>query len=121
MINRYKMKPGWDFEKIKSFVSDKLKQTVINGGKWISEDSCHFFSHWLVGEIELYVGLPEDLSTWDDYKHILVLDEDFGQPYTPFYGLLENPKEKSFKFLRQVVSKYNKFMDSLEFLEEHDG
>lgn len=121
MINRYKMKPGWDYKMIEDFIQKKMKRTIIHGGKWISEDASHFFSCWLAGEIELYVSLPENLSEWDDFKNVLLLDEDFGQPYTPFYGLLNRPKQKPFKFLSTVVDKYNEFMDSLEFLEKQDG
>ena len=59
-----------------------------------------------------------DLDVWDDFNNILVLDEEFGQPYTPFYS--ENYKKdiKYFPVLESCIRQYNDFLDSFDFLEE---
>lgn len=58
------------------------------------------------------------LLNHDDFNNILVLDEEFGQPYTPFYS--ENYKKdiKYFPVLESCIRQYNDFLDSFDFLEE---
>ena len=64
------------------------------------------------------IAFPEDISKWNDFDYVLVLDEDFGQPYTPFYNHYEDEDDSNyFEFLRNVVEAYNAKMDSLSFLE----
>ena len=73
------------------------------------------------GDFSIYIGFPDfekGLAEWDDFNYVLVLDDDFGQPYTPFYG--ENYKKdiQDFPCLEFVIEKYNEFMDSFDFLCE---
>ena len=73
------------------------------------------------GDFSIYIGFPDfekGLVEWDDFSFVLVLDDDFGQPYTPFYG--ENYKKdiQDFPCLELVIEKYNEFMDSFDFLCE---
>lgn len=72
---------------------------------------------YLVGEIAVTVTFPADLYDWNDFDFVIVLDEDFGQPYTPFYHYM-NGEINLFPFLEKVIRKYNEFMSSLPFLEE---
>lgn len=110
IINRYKLKDGIMLEEIlKELEERNIPHT--EGGGYIHKDS--YWSFWknLVGDIEVCVALPKDLSEWNDEDYVLVLDDAFGQPYTPFYS------EHRFPFMLNVIGHYNKFMDSLDFLE----
>ena len=59
------------------------------------------------------IAFPDDLSEWNDFDFVLVLDEEFGQPYTPFYGA-----KKHFEFLDRVIKRYNAIMTSMTLFEE---
>ena len=48
------------------------------------------------------------------------MDEDFGQPYTPFYGDNYGKDIDNFPVLEMVIAKYNRFMSSLGIFEEID-
>lgn len=84
---------------------------------YVHKDAVRGFHRMLKGGIELNVAFPQDLSEWNDFDFVLVLDDDFGQPYTPFYGFL-NGDTKPFPFLAEVVKEYNKVMGCLPYLEE---
>ena len=65
----------------------------------------------LHNEIELFVcfNINQDGSlVFDDTTTVQVLDDNFGQWYTPFYT-----SNKPFPFLNIVIFKYNTVMDSL--------
>ena len=111
-IKEYRIKSGVTMEEIK----DELRSKYLpwNGqASYIHPDSVHSTFKRLVSTISVNIGFPEDLSTWDSYDHVLVLDEDFVQPYHPFYT-----STMPSKFLERVITAYNEFMDSLSFLEE---
>lgn len=103
-----------------------IKLGARSGGIWINR-----YSEWYIsftgefpdscGDFIIYIGFPDfekGLSEWDDFNFVLVLDDEFGQPYTPFYG--ENYKKdiQDFPCLEFVIEKYNEFMDSFDFLCE---
>lgn len=92
------------------------------GGSWIREDVKWFISFPLNGSIELDVGLPDDISKWNDLNYVLVLDDDFGQPYVPyvpFYVYMGNPEpSKETEFLKTIIVAYNEKMSQLLYLEE---
>lgn len=113
MIKRYKLKDGVTHEFL-------LANGCKEGGVWIDESAVFYISKPLVDEVSLNIGFPDDLSKWNDVYYILVLDEDFGQPYTPFYHYAQTRIRggKPFKFLSRVIAAYNKTMDSLPFFEE---
>ena len=70
-------------------------------------------------EVSIDIGFPEDLSKWNDCDYVLVIDEDYLQPYVPFYRALNGKLEGDApKLLNTVIEKYNKSMSELEFLEE---
>ena len=93
------------------------------GGTWFNQDSDLYISITRefpnsCGDFSIYIGFPdfeESLAEWDDFNYVLVLDDDFGQP---FYG--ENYKKdiQDFPCLEFVIEKYNEFMDSFDFLCE---
>ena len=116
-INRYKIKNGYTIDDVLKEL--KKRKIYVNEGNasYINENARYSFSKPLDDDdlIGVCVGFPEDISTWDDIGYVLVLDEDFGQPYMPFY----NGKEM-FSFLKETIDSYNKFMDSLVFLERKD-
>ena len=73
------------------------------------------------GDFTIYIGFPdfeEGLAEWDDFSFVLVLDDDFGRPYTPFYGKNYKKDIQDFPCLEFVIEKYNEFMDSFDFLCE---
>ena len=113
MIKHYKLKDGVTHEFL-------LVNGCKEGGVWIDESAVFYISKPLVDEISLNIAFPKELNKWNDFDYILVLDEDFGQPYTPFYRYAQTRIRggKPFKFLQMVINKYNKVMDSLPFFEE---
>lgn len=106
-IKRFRLKPDAD-------VSSVPESPHLS---YIHKDCTRGFFKSLGHEITLNIGFPEDLSKWNDLDYILVLDEDFGQPYGPFYHYMYN-QIKSFVSLLNVVHAYNEEMSKLEYLEE---
>lgn len=110
----------------KNVTMDDIRKSVKiqDGGSWIHKESAYFFRETLEDSIELNIAFPEDLSKWNDYDYILILDDDFCHPYTPFYSYLdtnmdgiEDDNHKFSEFFLRVVEKYNEVMGSLDFLE----
>ena len=103
-----------------------IKLGARHGGSWISKDSELYFStlHKFpksCGEFTINIGFPDfekGLSEWDDFNYVLVLDDDFGQPYTPFYGKNYKKDIQNSQCLEYVIEAYNNFMDSFDFLCE---
>lgn len=62
--------------------------------------------------------VASDVQSWSDYHNVIVLDENFCQPYTPFYGWLEKPNHNYSAVAGEVISLYNNYLRSLSFLEE---
>ena len=114
-IKRFKLKDGITINDIRQEC-----RIFREGGSWINHDSAYFISCDVTpqnsrgSEISLEIGFPKDLSKWDDFDFVLVLDEEFGQPYTPFYGDYNQP----FPFLAGVIHMYNEVMERFPFLEE---
>ena len=90
------------------------------GGTWIQPDCTCFIERIYCtkdAEIGIYIGFPDDMTKWNDYDYVCVLDEDFCQPYTPFYDLLDG-KPIDFPFLSRIVDEYNNFMNCQPFLQK---
>ena len=118
MVKRYKMKPNITLEDIQAFAKEHAKKFGFGGAAiWISEDSEHFLSTYINDDILLSIGFPKDLQKWDDFDHVMVMDEDFGQPFTPFYKYIDGEIQEPEDFVMHTVDKYNAVMDSLTFLE----
>lgn len=114
-IKRFKMKPAAD---ISVFPWGRI-QKIINGPiNYVNKNS--FFGIWedLCHEISVTIAFPEDLSEWNDIDYILVLDEQFGQPYIPFYYFMTGKIEEPWDKLKEIIEAYNEFMSSLTCLEE---
>lgn len=114
-IKRFKLKDGITIEDIRESYPH-----LNDGGSWIHDDSkTMIFKPSLADadDISVNIGFPEDFSQWNDFDYVLVLDEAFCQPYTPFYDFMDG-RIKTFPFLYNVVKSYNEFMSSLNFLEE---
>ncbi len=109
-INRYKLR--YDVTE-----DDLMKYHLQTGGGFISADTSVFIWKSIGKDISLNIGFPKDLSRWNDFDYVTVLDEDFGQPYVPFYKYLDGTDAKNVSpFLRRVIANYNKTMDSFDFL-----
>ncbi len=106
-IKRFRLKPDADVSSVPEKVLTYVHKDAIRG-----------FWHTLKDEITVNIVFPENLAEWNDFDYILVLDEDFGQPYTPFYNFLNWPEKGSFPYLGNIVKAYNEFMSSLPYLEE---
>ena len=104
-----------------------IKLGARPGVTWINQ-----YSEWYIsfrgafpdssGDFSICIGFPnfeESLVEWDDFNYVLVLDDDFGQPYTPFYGKNYKKDVQDFPYLEFVIEKYNEFMDGFEFLCEN--
>lgn len=119
-IKRFKLKEGRPTQE------DFERYRFREGGTWIIKDAkwfCDKFirkeskDYYQDSEISFNMAFQEDLSEFNDFDNVLVLDEWFGQPYTPFYGYL-NGETELFPFLAWVISEYNEWMSSFDFLEE---
>ena len=114
IVNKYRIKSGATHSDIKNALN--LHHFPISTHvSYISKDAIYGTHKTIASRISVNVGFPEDLSKWDSFDHVLVLDEDFGQPYTPFYS-----GKYTSAFLERVITNYNAFMDSLSFLERVD-
>lgn len=116
--------------KIKRF---KLKDNVTRddlfslgfapGGSWIKKDAEMFLSKYFYYqdtdfEYSICIAFGPNINDWNDFDNVLVLDEDFCQPYTPFYGDNYGKDIADFPVLEDVISKYNIFMSGLGIFEE---
>lgn len=121
VINSYRIKDGVTAAEIKAELKAKRLPISVGHCSYIHKDGLFSTHKMLDGEISVNICWPANLKTWNSFDHVLVLDEDFGQPYVPFYGLDEElrcrPDKPVNKFALNIAGQYNKFMDSLGFLE----
>lgn len=117
-IKRFKMKPDAD---ISVFPWGRISRIIHGKVSYVNENSVCGFWEPLCHEISVNIVFPEDLSEWNDFDYILVLDEDFCQPYGPFYHYMNGEIKEPWDGLKEVIEAYNEFMSSLTFLEEIDG
>jgi len=109
-MNRYKIKS-------KTTIGDVVRENFREGGSWINKDCKLFKTICLLDSIELNIGF-NTVEDWDDFEYVEVLDDDFCQPYTPFYGDNYGKEICNFKFLQKVVKRYNEEMDKIKFIEK---
>ena len=114
----YKMKPGTTISDIEEYAK-KEKLVFNNGGKWISKDAEYCLFIVLNNRIDVDIAFPKDLEKWDDYEHVLVMNDDIGQPYGPFYDYLKKTAEEPDPYLQMIIAKYNEIMDGLPFIEKN--
>lgn len=120
-IKRYRLVDGFTVDAFHD------QYGIRKGGSWACEGarSCIFKSIFFRNdekhefEFSIYLCFPEQekMSEWNDFDYILVLDEDFLQPYTPFYNHF-GEEVKDYWCLETFIEKYNEWMDTLTFLRE---
>lgn len=70
-------------------------------------------------EISIIIAFDSsDLESWNDFDNVLVLDEDFCQSYTPFYGDNYKKDVSGFPFLEWVIGEYNALFDALPVFDK---
>jgi len=117
-IKRFKLKPGLEKWWLKNI-------PLLGDATWIHPKATRFLSYTLrinCSDIDVDIGFPENLQEWNDFDFVVVIDEEFEQPYGPFYSKLDNPNWEGNDFLNELVAEYNNLLSSLPFLEEikHD-
>ena len=93
------------------------------GGIWIDEESVFYITKCFElpkydFEFSISIYFKDDIGDWNDFDNVLVLDEDFLQPYTPFYGDNYKKEVSNFPCIEYCIEKYNEFMDGFDFLCE---
>ena len=116
IVNKYRIKDGITIEDILKEIKEK-NLPLTEGGSWVHEDAKWLTWFGLDKEITANIVFPEDLSVWDSYDHITVMDEAFGQPYYPFYYADED-ETKRFPTALSCIGMYNKRMNEFNFLEK---
>lgn len=123
-IKRFKLKEGRPTQE------DLEKYGFREGGSWLIKDAKTYtsankivrkedFQRYRDYEISFNLAFNDDPTDFNDFDNVLILDEEFCQPYTPFYGYMGNNDEKEpFPFLAWVISEYNEWMSGFDFLEE---
>ena len=117
-MKRYALKPGTTIASILDYVKAQGKYHIYPGGSWVKKDAEYIITIYLYDDISLNLTFPLDLTKWDDFDYIEVLDEECVQPYTPFYKAMDGTLTEPFEFLDHVIEEYDKTMDSFPFLEE---
>ena len=96
--------------------SNVTTEDLLKNGFKYSEKGCikdittprYHFIKYLTKDFELLIeiGINEDGTLlFDDEKHVLLLDDDFCQPYGPFYDEVNSP------IVNDLINKYNEVMD----------
>ena len=133
-IKRYKVKDSITKEYL-------LKKGFSNdGGTWIHKENKLYKTKYIritnkveyktkdgktetrkyMSEFDIEIVFDHDINIWDDSNNVLVINDSCGQPYYPFYDYLDGKMKHNEipEILALFVTEYNKYMDSLEFLEE---
>lgn len=120
-IKRFKLRDGVTRDEL-------LSLGFRSGGSWIvdkNKENVDIFNCWcfdyrpLDFEFSISIAFRKNLEDWNDFDNILVMDEAFLQPYTPFYGdYYGKDIPKNFKALYKAVEEYNVLLSGLPFLVE---
>ena len=115
-IKRFKLREG--------VTKDELMALGFKpGGSWIKKDAelflgkCFYYKPTNF-EYSIDIAFGSNIQDWDDFNNVLVLDDDFGQPYTSFYGKNYGKNVVGFPTLENVIENYNKFLGGLDIFEE---
>lgn len=113
-IKRFKLKDGVTRD-------DLIALHFRNGGTWIKDNCDLFLSKYFYHkktrfEYSIGIAFSPDIYDWNDFDNVLVLDEDFGQPYTPFYNRY-GEEVTGFPVLETVINNYNAFISGLGIFE----
>lgn len=112
-IKRYKLQ--------NNITKEDLLSYGFKPGSWIKKNADIFISKSFYYkktdfEFSINIALNSNTLNFDDYDNVLILDEDFGQPYTPFYVYFDK-NVNDFEVLEYVINCYNLLMDSYKFLD----
>ena len=131
-IKRYKLKPNTTKDQL-------ISLGFHEGGTWVHKNAelvlCRYIPIKLeveyikkinikkreyIYEFCVDITFGNNINDWNDLDNVVVFDESWCQPYYPFHRLQSEKMkyDEIPKVLPLLVSEYNKYMDSLEFLEE---
>lgn len=103
-INRYKLKTG---------CTPPLDDKILGQRAIMLSDK-----YEISLMIEFESRKPKDITENFDLEYFLVLDEEFCQPYMPFYiAAMESENNSDNPCLQEVILKYNEVMDKIDWLE----
>ena len=111
-IARYKLKPEVTLDRI---TIDPFRM----GGGCLHNNAVLSLCRSLTENVSVHIDFPPDLRDWNDFDYVLVQDEVWGQPYSPFYG--ENFGKDipgDCRPLYPILQRYNQIMGSFDFFEE---
>lgn len=94
---------------------------VRKGGVFVNSSAEWVYFMHLSDDVTLNIAFPKDLASWNDFDFVLLLDEDFGQPFTPFYRYLNEGKKHTSgpnEYLKNIIQQYNAAMEAIPFFEE---
>lgn len=101
-----------------------LKENNFKEGFWREDKKSNH--HWMTYHFTFFNSKKErpeyefsfdvaidldNLPSWNDYDNLEVIDDDFCQPYTPFFKAQEDGT--SFGFLNTIIEKYESRMSQL--------
>lgn len=105
-INKYKLK-----EKV------AINDILDNGFEYSLDKKYLTKFKSLHDSITLTIKMPlVDIYSFDFYNDVDILDEDFLQPYMPFYDNY-NKDVIDRKFLKSLIKRYNEEMDEITIFE----
>ncbi len=93
---------------------DKLLECGFKEGGFLTKFECekkYRYYKFLTDDFELHIEIGLDCDgklVFDNFDSVIVLDDDFCQPYYPFYD-----ETQDFKMVNLVIRKYNEAMDEL--------
>ena len=112
-IKRFKLRDGVTKEEL-------IALGFKFGGTWIKKDAeLYLHKYFNKYQISIDITFTENINNWNDHDNVLVLDEEGGQPYYPFYDDKYYDKEvTNFPALEDTIQNYNEFISSLGIFEE---
>ena len=117
-IKRFRMKPAITIEELIHYGFKK-------GGSWLNSNAEYYLPYNINkngNRFSIEIGIPFNLNEWNDCDFIMVIDDAFLQPYTPFHNVrceqCKGKQSANFHTLDWVIKEYNNYLSSLDFLEE---
>ena len=101
------------YELNNGLTEEELKKAGFRRGGWMMEvkEPKLQYTTSLIDNIELNIEMSitdGKVLNFDDYNNVYVMDENYGQPYAPFYD-----SNSKVPYLKRVISRYNEEMDKL--------
>lgn len=111
--NTYKLKDGVTKEDLieVGFKEDEFEKRYRN------YDYVYIYKN-INRSITMQIEIEISPILFDDFKSITLLDVQFCQPYTPFYGDNYKKEITGFKFLEDTIEGYNRIMDEMSVFEK---